>query len=212
MKCFELQELAALKATGALDAAGSARLDAMLAVDPDVAEEVAAMSDAVSAMVRAVVIPRTPPSSLRAAILARLRATPQEHKRPVTSTASEPPSARPAPAFSFLEASEEGWFQTPFPGIRAKLLLINQQAGYRILLTEFAAGTHLPRHLHQRGDESLYLLSGDLHTQGRRLKAGDFMNAETGTDHAELWTVEGCRAIVVDPIEGAEFDLSHVHS
>ena len=50
---------------------------------------------------------------------------------------------------------------------------------------------------HHDGDEECYVLSGSVHTLGRRLGPGDFLHADTGTDHGELWTDEGAQVLLV---------------
>ena len=52
---------------------------------------------------------------------------------------------------------------------------------------------------HHGGSEECYVLSGSVHTLGRRLGPGDFLHADAGTDHTEMWTEEGARVLLVVP-------------
>ena len=204
MKCFELLELAALRATGGLDRVGMSRLEAMIAEDPDAAAEVAAMQDTIAAYTKVVVKPRVPPPGLRASILSRIQAQPQ-----LSAVGTNQGAVKPG--ITFVDSGSEGWMATRVPGVRAKLLSVNMEAHYRVTLIELVPGARLPRHHHRRGAESVYVLSGDLRSEGKLMRAGDFMHSEAGTDHSELESIEGCRALVFEPVEGADFDLAHSH-
>jgi anti-sigma factor ChrR (cupin superfamily) len=102
--------------------------------------------------------------------------------------------------FSFASSRDDQWMPHPVPGIRMKVLALNQARGYATLLLDVAPGTHFPPH-HHGGAEECYVVSGSLFTCGRRLEAGDFVHADADTDHGELWTEEGCRVILVVPPE-----------
>jgi anti-sigma factor ChrR (cupin superfamily) len=103
--------------------------------------------------------------------------------------------------FSFvLEEDQDAWMPHPVPGIRLKVLAINKARGYATLLLDVAPGTRFPPH-HHGGAEECYVVSGSLFTCGRRLGPGDFVHADSDSDHGELWTDEGCRVILVVPPE-----------
>jgi len=114
-------------------------------------------------------------------------------------TVDATPPAVPA-GFSFRFASDERWLPHPVPGIRMKVLAMNRQAGYATLLLDVAPGTRFPAHFHH-GAEECFVISGSLHTCGRRMVAGDFLHADSGTDHGELSTQEGCQVLLVVPPE-----------
>ena len=104
--------------------------------------------------------------------------------------------------FTFRFAADDDWVPHAVPGIRMKVLSVNQRSGYATLLLDVQPGTHFPAHHHQ-GDEECYVISGSVLTLGRRLGPGDFLHADEGTDHAELWTDEGARVLLVVPPEDA---------
>jgi quercetin dioxygenase-like cupin family protein len=105
--------------------------------------------------------------------------------------------AAPPPAgFSLRFGRDDDWVPHPVPGIRMKVLSINRRSGYATLLLDVAPGTRFPAH-HHDGDEECYVISGSLFTLGRRLTAGDFVHADAGTGHGELWTDEGARVLLV---------------
>ena len=108
-------------------------------------------------------------------------------------------TARATPAgFTFRFAADDDWVPHAVPGIRMKVLSVNPRSGYTTLLLDVQPGTRFPAH-HHRGDEECYVISGSVLTLGRRLGPGDFLHADEGTDHAELWTDEGARVLLVAP-------------
>lgn len=102
------------------------------------------------------------------------------------------------PGFSVRLAAEDDWMPHPVPGIRMKVLSVNRRSGYATLLLDVASGTRFPAHDHD-GDEECYVISGSVMTVGRRLGPGDFIHANAGTHHEELWTDEGARVLLVVP-------------
>jgi anti-sigma factor ChrR (cupin superfamily) len=109
-------------------------------------------------------------------------------------------AGRTPAGFSFVLASDDQWLPHPVPGIRMKILSVNRRRRYATLLLDVAPGTRFPAH-HHGGAEECYVVSGSLFTCGRRLVAGDFVHADAGSDHGELWTEEGCQVILVVPPE-----------
>jgi anti-sigma factor ChrR (cupin superfamily) len=100
--------------------------------------------------------------------------------------------------FSVLRGSAPDWRPHAVPGIRVKVLSVNASSGYAMLLLDVAPGTRFPAHHHTAAEEC-YVLSGSLYTCDRRLEAGDFVHADAHTDHAELWTEDGCRVLLIAP-------------
>ncbi|HWW82776.1 MAG TPA: cupin domain-containing protein [Vicinamibacterales bacterium] len=102
--------------------------------------------------------------------------------------------------FAFKWIDDDRWLPHPVPGIKMKILALNKERGYATLLLDVAPGTHFPPH-HHGGAEECYIVSGTVTTCGRELRAGDFVHADAGTDHGELFTETGCRVILVVPPE-----------
>lgn len=122
-----------------------------------------------------------PPAGLKSLVLARV--------------ARE--AAVPA-GFAFQFAADDEWLPYPVPGIRMKVLARDETSGYATLLLDVAPGVRFPAH-HHGGAEECYVISGSIHTLGRRLGPGDFVHADAGTDHPELWTEEGARVLLIIP-------------
>jgi anti-sigma factor ChrR (cupin superfamily) len=106
--------------------------------------------------------------------------------------------------FAFSFDAEQDWLPHRVPGIRMKILAVNRASNYAALLLDVAPHTRLPPHHHSAAEECL-VIEGTMMTCGRRLAAGDFVHADAGTDHGELWTDEGCRVLLVVPAH--ELDL-----
>ena len=134
--------------------------------------------------------------SLALASVAADRAAPApEVKQRLLASLTELPKG-----FAFRAASDADWLPYPVPGIRMKVLALNRAAGYATLLLDVAPGVRFPAH-HHSGAEECYVVSGSLYTFNRRMTSGDFLHADPETDHAELWTNDGCRVLVVVPPE-----------
>jgi anti-sigma factor ChrR (cupin superfamily) len=147
------------------------------AVDDDVFDEATQLALAASAA------GSEPSPDVRQRLMARIRA------------------ANTPPGFAFVfDADQDGWMPHAVPGIRFKILALNKARGYATLLLDVAPGTRFPPH-HHGGAEECYVVSGSLFTCGRRLGPGDFVHADSDSDHGELWTEEGCRVILVVPPE-----------
>jgi anti-sigma factor ChrR (cupin superfamily) len=102
--------------------------------------------------------------------------------------------------FVFKLSADDRWLPHPVPGIRMRVLAINRARGYATVLLDVKPGTRFPEH-HHSGAEECYVVSGSVYTYGRRMGPGDFLHADGGTDHGELWTDEGAQVILVVPPE-----------
>lgn len=190
MNCDELQQLTALQALGALDGPDLARFSARLAHDPAAAAELARFLDVSAGLAGAVTAAR-PPASVRARVLAHVRANPNQP--PARAEAPWPPGFR-------VIAHDAPWHPSPIPGARFKVLSVAPGQPYAMLLVEIGPGVAYPEHDHE-GTEEMYILTGDLQTEGRSLGPGDFLHADPGSHHRELCSIGGCTALMVVPGE-----------
>jgi anti-sigma factor ChrR (cupin superfamily) len=109
--------------------------------------------------------------------------------------------------FVFSLAATDRWFPHPVPGIRMRVLSVNKDRGYATLLLNVDPGTRFPAH-HHSGAEECYVISGSVHSWGRRMGPGDFLHADSGTDHTELWTEEGAQVLLIVEPEDYMPDVS----
>ncbi len=126
-------------------------------------------------------------------------------RRVGTGTGRDAPAANQGPNFTaanlsgfrFMTADDTtGWKQLPVRGAWIKLLSIERERGYAVLLGRMEPGVRYPAHTNV-GPEDLYVLTGDLHIGDRPLLAGDFHHADAGSWHAENYSVEGCTLLAV---------------
>jgi quercetin dioxygenase-like cupin family protein len=191
MNCDELQQLAALEALGALEGPEAARWRERVQTDPAARAELARFLQVTDAL--ACSVPRQRPSGhVRSRILERVARQAQS-----AVTHREPPAPPPPPAIQFI-LNDAPWMPAPAPGARFKLLSAGPHQDYLMMLIELAPGGGYPEHDHV-GVEEMYVLTGDLQTEGRSLGPGDFLHAEPGSHHQELRSINGCTAIMVVP-------------
>lgn len=101
------------------------------------------------------------------------------------------------PGHHFLTgAAQTNWKQLPLPGAWIKLLSLERERGYAVLLGKLDAGVRYPAHTNV-GPEDFFILTGDLHIGERKLSAGDFHHADAGSHHEENYSVEGCTLLAV---------------
>ncbi len=101
------------------------------------------------------------------------------------------------PSLRFIDApGAKDWKPLPIPGTYIKLLSLDKDRGYAVLMGKLDAGARYPAHINA-GPEDFYILTGDLHIGNRRLGAGDFHHADGGSQHEENYSVEGCTLLAV---------------
>ena len=112
---------------------------------------------------------------------------------PKTAAAGTP---APPPGLRFLPGADTGWKALPVPGAFIKLLSLQADRGYAVLLGKLEPGVRYPAHTNA-GPEDFYVLTGDLHVGDHVLGPGDFHHAEAGSFHTENYSVEGCTLLAV---------------
>lgn len=125
-----------------------------------------------------------PPPTLKQKLFAKIQGT-----APQISIPS-------AAGLRFLMGSDTGWKALPLPGAFIKLLSLQPDRGYAVLLGKLEPGVRYPAHTNV-GPEDFYILTGDLHVDGRRLGPGDFHHADAGTEHGENYSIDGCTLVAV---------------
>ena len=123
-----------------------------------------------------------PDPDIKARLMARVQSQPS-------------PTLLPA-GFRFDLETGGSWQPHPIAGIRMRVLALDRERDYATLLLDVAPGTSFPPH-HHDGPEECYIVSGSAYTYGHRMGPGDFLHADAGTDHSELYTEEGCRVLLV---------------
>lgn len=175
-------ELAALRAVGALDGEDAA---AMAHCDDCVFGKAAMAAlgfENTAAAISATAFPPVAPSAdLKDKIMARI-SPPVPESKELTA--------------HFIFKDEGEWQTLPGGKIRLKTLSDLPEAGHAMILLEAAPGAVFVPHFHE-GSEEVFLISGDLATNGRVLGPGDYLRHAAGTHHQKATSEHGCRAILV---------------
>lgn len=175
----DVEALAMADAVGALDDAERRDLAARVAaLTPEGQAAVARLYDTIGAGLLDAIAPVTPPAHVRERVLAAAR-------RPGRYT---------------LGAGDGDWFDTPFAGIRGRVLAVDPVRGMATLFLRAEAGAVYPSHTHH-GPEECYVLRGTVIIDGRELHAGDFHHADDGSDHGEITTTTGADVLIVGAID-----------
>jgi anti-sigma factor ChrR (cupin superfamily) len=184
------QELASLFAVSALTVEERAQFEREMTVNPELRVYVRELQRAAD-LVAISSATANPPAQLKAKVLSKIDAL-EATRRP------NPIPALAAPAGLHFEdgASERGWKALPVPGAYIKLLSLEQEHGYAVLMGRLDPGTRYPAHVNV-GPEDFCILTGDLVIGDRKMVAGDFHHADKGSQHAENCSIEGCTLIAV---------------
>jgi anti-sigma factor ChrR (cupin superfamily) len=184
------QDQATRYALGELSSAETQEFVTQLRVNPELRDFLYSLEKTVNGLAMSAP-PVAPPAALKDKVLARLRTQAATSSLPVPDT-----TALLSPGLHFLARDESGWKPLPIPGAFIKLLSLQTDRGYAVLLGKLNAGVRYPAHTNA-GPEDFYLLTGDLHISGRALGAGDFHHADAGSFHEENYSVEGCTLLAV---------------
>jgi anti-sigma factor ChrR (cupin superfamily) len=178
------EEQASLYAAGALPAQEQQEFETELSVNSELRELARALQNTIARVAHA--MPSAVPAALKEKIMQRIDAV--ETARPL---ASLPFGLRFLPG-----AALNDWKPLPLPGAAIKLLSLERQRGYAVLLGKLEPGARYPAHINS-GPEDIYILTGDLVIGDHKLVAGDFHHADRGSRHEENYSVEGCTLIAV---------------
>src|SRR5688500_12500224 len=143
------------------------------------------LSETEAMLTLALPVVEEPPPRIKELLLARIRAT------KATETNVVPPGWR----FESANA-DAGWRSGRFHGVRLKTLSVDEQRDVVLVLIEMAAGARFPDHMHDLGGDEGIVISGDVITGGRLMRAGDYYCAAEGTAHVDTVSPTGCTALV----------------
>jgi anti-sigma factor ChrR (cupin superfamily) len=185
------QEQAALYALSLLSAEEDARFAAQVRADAELRELVISFQRSMAKVALAAPA-ATPPPSLKDEVFRRIQAAQIDRAAGAADQQSET-----MPGLRFVASTEpHGWKQLPVPGAWLKLLSIEPNRGYAVLMGKLEPGARYPAHANV-GPEDFCVLTGDLHVGARVLGPGDFHHADAGSFHTENYSVEGCTLLAV---------------
>lgn len=102
--------------------------------------------------------------------------------------------------FTFVTSDQGEWVKHPVEGVYFKLLSVNKEKNYGVMLFKVDADTTFPPH-HHTGAEECYVLSGDVHVRDKILGPGDFHHADENSDHGTLYTRYGCSLLIMADLD-----------
>ncbi|NBO81774.1 MAG: hypothetical protein EBU75_02840 [Betaproteobacteria bacterium] len=82
----------------------------------------------------------------------------------------------------YVDVEALPWQDTPFPGIRIKVLMQDPQTGLQTVLTEMAPGAVLTDHEHTQVEQS-WVLQGSLVDHEGEVTAGNYVWRPAGSRH-----------------------------
>lgn len=100
------------------------------------------------------------------------------------------------PVVPALQQRTEPDWEEAAPGLSYKLLATDTERDRVSLLVRLAPGADYPPHIHA-GVEELYLLHGELWIDDKKLYAGDYNRAESGTGDQRIWSETGCTCVLL---------------
>ncbi len=185
MKQEPTEEEIILNALGALTEEERLELEAQMAeAEPELQQLASDYQDLARKFGSEYPAPKAPPQHLKQSILEKAFASTIE-----------------ANGFRFLSTQNiQDWQPLPVAGAFVKMLSMDQERGYAVVMGKLEAGTRYPAHTHIHGEE-IYMLTGDLHIGERRLGPGDFHHAAAGTRHDVNWSEDGCTLLAVISLE-----------
>lgn len=186
---------AALHALGALDPVAAAQFEARVDEDRTLECELGGFVATVGDL-GLVTAAEAPPASVLKRLLDRVRPTGAEQPTapPVTPFAAVVQQARAlaATGMTYLSGDADGFTPLTLPGITARTLHRDDDAGYATVLVRMQPGAHYPAHRHG-GDEECYVLEGDLQVgDDLQMRAGDYQMAARNSIHPVQRTAHGC--------------------
>lgn len=95
-----------------------------------------------------------------------------------------------------LQNDDSGWLPLPIPGAYFKILSLDDEKDYAVVLGKLDAGASYPPHTHI-GPEEVYVLTGDLSFGDVKLLAGDFQTAAAGSRHDVNRSENGCTILAI---------------
>lgn len=137
-------------------------------LDPEEADAMQAVEDALSAALPPVALPPARQEALRRRVLERVRASREAGKQLIHVP---------------LEAGE---WRSLLPGVRMKMLSADQRA----MLLDLAPGASLPMHRHHE-DEECVVLRGEAHLGDITVRQGDYHLARAGSRHGTVRSETG---------------------
>ncbi len=93
-------------------------------------------------------------------------------------------------------ADTRNWRSLPIHGASMNEIAYSRQRETVAFLLKLQADTRFPSHSH-RGSEETVILQGTLQVNDQFLQEGDYLRVDENTDHRDIYSKEGCLALVI---------------
>jgi quercetin dioxygenase-like cupin family protein len=181
-RCF--CDLAPLYALDLLSVEDRLWVEAQLALEPALAEELAEYQDAVATTAYGAVA-AIPTADLKARLFERIgEPLPEIEKASNLDDSGEPP-------FWAFQARDLQWKPHPVPGIEIAVMHLDPVSHMAVGMLRVPPNTRYPMHRHAAVEE-IYMLQGDLRVDGVIYGPGDYLRSAPGSCHGPA-SVEGCQ-------------------
>lgn len=188
-----LDDLAMRHALGTLDGTERTQFEQCMGCPHSRAGKLVAEYTELVATISVAALPASepPPPVVKERVMEKVRSRGHAHDHAHDHAPSVPPHV----AALVLASDSLPWMATPYRGVRLRELS-SASPDYSILMMSCDPGSTFPPHDHS-GTEDAYILSGEATIDGRLLRAGDFMHAEPGSHHHDMFSESGCQALII---------------
>lgn len=194
-------ELTALYAAGALPPEERALLEAHLAAGCDTCQDELRQFDHVVTALVTAVEPVSPDPQTRRSLLQRIQSSsaPSSSTTPLRQSLAKTTEAQGQDQWVVQRAEEAAWEATSIPGIRTRILFVDEPRNYFTALVRMEPGAAYPAHVHG-GPEECLVLEGELCVGDTVLRKGDYQRAARGSRHGVQSTTTGCLLLVTSSL------------
>lgn len=184
-----IDEIAALYAAGALSPSEVAEVDSRLSSgDTELADALRGFSRSTEVIGDAAG-EVAPPTSIKSRLMDRI-------KNKTGGSQS---------AYFFQTAANAHWDDIGIRGAKVRTLFVDRDRGIKTFLLRMEPGCQIPAHPHSDVEEC-YVIQGDIFTNGKELRAGDYVRAAAGSEHEQSYSRNGCLLLITAGLD--EHDLN----
>jgi anti-sigma factor ChrR (cupin superfamily) len=84
------------------------------------------------------------------------------------------------------------WAPLDFPGVSMRVVHEDKKSGGMTVMTRLEPGASIPAHIHNKADETVFVISGDFIEENVEYGPGSFFAAAAGVPHGPHRSSKGC--------------------
>lgn len=96
---------------------------------------------------------------------------------------------------TIIDTTNLPWSPLDFPGVFMRVIHKDSQSGGMTVMTRLEPGATIPAHLHNKADETVFVVSGDFIEDETEHGPGSFFAAPAGVQHGPHRSRSGCMVI-----------------